>query len=139
MRLDIGVSFCFYSIFFFCFFFFATLLFCCCCWCCFASCDFLLLLFLVVCSCGCVIVAVLLCFSFFWFCFVLFSLYVCIFLRSFLKLSFCQINGNCEIFMGEDQKREVDGKGDFRMKKIHTDKKGQLLSLYWALWRILRA
>ena len=99
----------------------------------------MLLLFLVVCSCGCVIVAVLLCFSFFWFCFVLFSLYVCIFLRSFLKLSFCQINGNCEIFMGEDQKRKVDGKGDFRMKKIHTDKKGQLLSLYWALWRILRA
>ena len=71
--------------------------------------------------------------------FVLFSLYVCIFLRNFLKLSFCQINGNCEIFMGEDQKRKVDGKGDFRMKKIHTDKKGQLLSLYWALWRIFRA
>ena len=54
------------------------------------------------------------------FCFVLFCL-VCIFLRNFLKLSFCQINGNCEIFMGEDQKRKVDGKGDFRMKKIHTD------------------
>ena len=77
-------------------------------------------------------------FVFLSFCFVLFSLYVCIFLRSFLKLSFCQINGNCEIFMGEDQKRKVDGKGDFRMKKIHTDKKGQLLS-HWALWRILRA
>ena len=99
---------------------------------------FLLLLFLVVCSCGCVVVAVLLFFSFFWFCFVLFC-FVCIFLRNFLKLSFCQINGNCEIFMGEDQKRKVDGKGDFRMKKIHTDKKGQLLSLYWALWRIMRA
>ena len=87
----------------------------------------------MVCSCGCVVVAVLLFFSFFWFCFVLFC-FVCIFLRNFLKLSFCQINGNCEIFMGEDQKRKVDGKGDFRMKKIHTDKKGQLLSLYWALW-----
>ena len=56
-----------------------------------------------------------------------------------MKLSFCQINGNCEIFMGEDQKRKVDGKGDFRMKKIHKDKKGQLLSLYLELWRILQA
>ena len=80
-------------------------------------------------------------FTLFFFLLVLFCL-VCMFvffLRSFLKLSFCQINGNCEIFMGEDQKRKVDGKEDFRMKKIHTDKKGQLLSLYWALWRILRA
>ena len=56
--------------------------------------------------------------------FVLFSLYVCILVRSFLKLSFCQINGNCEIFVGEDQKRKVDGKGDFR---IHTDKKRAII------------
>ena len=133
MRLDVGVSFCFcfFLLFLFCFVAVVVvgvvlplvIFFCRCFWWYVHEVALLLRFYFVFLSFG----------------FVLFSLYVCIFLWSFLKLSFCQINGNCEIFMGEDQKREVDGKGDFRMKKIHTDKKGQLLSLYWALWRILRA